>query len=199
MEGPPVPADALPRLLLSQSTACHWAVDENFELLQVYGNCFPLFHINLEELAGRNILELIAPDCRDQWAHKISAALAGEAGSVWYSVAGQGDGVAACFEVLFFPIHTKRGGTKLRLAGGLGYRHPDHEGLREESVRFLHFLHDQVGQDLSVVGLQLEMLRMDVEAIEPGIGHRASEAQQALERVLGRVRQFSGELRRRLT
>jgi len=99
--------------------------------------------------------------------------------------------------VLLFPIQIKDRGTKPSVAGGLGCI-VDQGGAQTESLRFLNFLHDEVGQDLSVVGLQLEMLRMEAEATQPGVGHRAFQAQQTLEGVLGRVRRFSEELRRRL-
>lgn len=55
-------------------------------------------------------------------------------------------------------------------------------------------LHDEVGQVLSAVGLQLDALRMDFREQAPGIEERASEIQTMLEQVIKQLRDLSNEL-----
>jgi signal transduction histidine kinase len=55
-------------------------------------------------------------------------------------------------------------------------------------------LHDDVGQILSAVGLQLDVMRMDLQARVPEIAERTAEIQKMLEGVMGRIRDLSREL-----
>jgi signal transduction histidine kinase len=64
----------------------------------------------------------------------------------------------------------------------------------EERARISRILHDQVGQVMSAVGLQLELLRMDFEKAAPEISARTAEIQQLLERALVHVRTLVSEL-----
>ena len=63
-------------------------------------------------------------------------------------------------------------------------------GLR----KLAQLLHDDVAQMLSAVGLQLDILRMDLEETVPGIANRTVEIQELLDRVVKRVRDLSYEL-----
>lgn len=63
-----------------------------------------------------------------------------------------------------------------------------------EYARIAHFLHDDVGQVLSAVGLQLDALRHDFSAAAPELDQRTSEIQQMLETIIGRIRDLSYEL-----
>ena len=63
-----------------------------------------------------------------------------------------------------------------------------------EYSRISRFLHDDVGQVLSAVGLQLDALRRDFCESAPEINERATEIQQMLEAVIGRIRDLSYEL-----
>ncbi len=63
-----------------------------------------------------------------------------------------------------------------------------------ESARVATFLHDDVGQVLSAVGLQLDVLRMDLRDKAPEIGERTSEIQTLLGEVVERLRNLSYEL-----
>jgi len=55
-------------------------------------------------------------------------------------------------------------------------------------------LHDRVGQVLSAVGLQLDVMRMDFQGQAPGIVPRTAEIQQMLEEVIAELRGLSYEL-----
>ena len=63
-----------------------------------------------------------------------------------------------------------------------------------ESARIARILHDQVGQVLSAVGLQLAVLRMDFVETIPELGPRTSEIQDMLEQAMSQVREVSYEL-----
>lgn len=65
---------------------------------------------------------------------------------------------------------------------------------RFERGQLARILHDEVAQILSGAGLQLDILRMDLEAGVPGIGARTAEIQELLDRVVGQVREMSYRL-----
>lgn len=61
-------------------------------------------------------------------------------------------------------------------------------------ARLARFLHDDVGQVLSAVGLQLDALRHDFGARMTELDQRAVDIQQMLETLIGRIRDLSYEL-----
>lgn len=61
-------------------------------------------------------------------------------------------------------------------------------------TRVARILHDDVGQVLSAIGLQIDVMRMDFAAQAPGIAERTAEIQQLLEKAIDRVRELSFEL-----
>ena len=63
-----------------------------------------------------------------------------------------------------------------------------------EYQRVSRLLHDEVGQVLSAVGLQLAVLRLDLESQVPEIGERTQEIQKILEEAVERVRSLSYDL-----
>ncbi len=64
----------------------------------------------------------------------------------------------------------------------------------QEGARISRVLHDEVGQVLSAIGLQLDLLRMDIkENLEEG-SRRIAEIQKVLETAVGQVRDLSYEL-----
>jgi signal transduction histidine kinase len=56
------------------------------------------------------------------------------------------------------------------------------------------FLHDVVGQNLTALGLQLDLARMDVESVSPETCVRITEIQKVLETVMEQVREYSYHL-----
>ena len=66
---------------------------------------------------------------------------------------------------------------------------------RESALaRISRTLHDDVGQVLSAVGLQLDALRLDFSPRVPELETRTAEIQQILEAAIGRIRDLSYEL-----
>jgi signal transduction histidine kinase len=56
------------------------------------------------------------------------------------------------------------------------------------------FLHDSVGQNLTALGLQLDLIRMDLESVSPDTCKRIGEIQKLLEEMMESVREYSYEL-----
>lgn len=63
-----------------------------------------------------------------------------------------------------------------------------------EAARVSRVLHDEVGQVLSAVGLQLTVLRMDHQQELPALTARTQEIQDLLERAVTKIRSLSYEL-----
>jgi signal transduction histidine kinase len=56
------------------------------------------------------------------------------------------------------------------------------------------FLHDSVGQNLTALGLQLDLIRMDLETVSPDSYRRIGDIQKLLEEMMESVREYSYEL-----
>ncbi|MEO7143310.1 MAG: histidine kinase [Bryobacteraceae bacterium] len=65
------------------------------------------------------------------------------------------------------------------------------EALLDKAARVLH---DDVGQILSAAGLQLDVLRLDMQDKAPEIAPRTAEIQKMLEDAMVRIRELSREL-----
>jgi signal transduction histidine kinase len=63
-----------------------------------------------------------------------------------------------------------------------------------ERSKLARMLHDEVAQILSAVGLQLDILRMDLEDTVPEIVRRTADIQEMLDHVVKRVRELSYKL-----
>ncbi|MBI1789119.1 MAG: hypothetical protein HYR60_16430 [Acidobacteria bacterium] len=63
-----------------------------------------------------------------------------------------------------------------------------------DRTRMARILHDEVAQLLSGAGLQLDLLRMDLEARVPEIAPRTAEIQAILEEIVVRIRELSYDL-----
>jgi signal transduction histidine kinase len=68
------------------------------------------------------------------------------------------------------------------------------ENEQSERGKLARILHDEVAQLLSGAGLQIEILRMDLQDRVPEIVSRTAEIQSLLERVVRHVRHMSYEL-----
>ncbi|MFB3827237.1 MAG: sensor histidine kinase [Bryobacteraceae bacterium] len=167
--------------LLQNGPACHWLLDAEMNFVRRYGHCEELF-------PGGAV--------PDSWRERTGRAMEGEP-SRWRETRG-----GRIYQIDLFPVPPSHVGgfafevtlwnaaeQRLRMAALDALRAQD-----AERARAARFLHDDVGQSLSAAGLQLDLLRMDLEASIPGIGGRTAEIQQVLEGVMQRVRDFSYEL-----
>jgi signal transduction histidine kinase len=64
----------------------------------------------------------------------------------------------------------------------------------QEGARVSRILHDDVGQVLSAIGLQLDLVRMDVKEDPAAAAQRISDVQRVLEKAISHVRDLSYEL-----
>jgi two-component system NarL family sensor kinase len=112
----------------------------------------------------------------------------------------------AAWHIAIFPI--RREGEP-RLAGGIAtevtiWNKAEQElrttvlsALRAQEFErsmFSKFLHDSVGQNLTGLGLQLDLARMDVEKVSPETCQRIAEVQKILEPIMEQVREYTYEL-----
>ncbi|HEX3742617.1 MAG TPA: ATP-binding protein [Bryobacteraceae bacterium] len=189
----------LPEILLQQSPACVWLVREDLVFERVYGSSQKLLGRPPEELTGKKAQEALGAEGA-AWCGRFTRALAGEdlrlrqrlPDGTWY--------------VSIFPVQGKDGA---RYAGGMAreitpWNTAEHE-LRNTVLGALKaqeferntlskFLHDVVGQNLTALGLQLDLARMDVESISPETCLRITEIQKVLETIMEQVREYSYHL-----
>jgi signal transduction histidine kinase len=162
----------------------------------MWGDSSHLFGKPIDELAGRTASAALSPHLAHLWRGRFERALDGEVlqlrerhgASAWY--------------VTVFPIQLP-GGT---YAGGIGrevsawtsaeqeLRHTVLSALKAQEFErtiMSRFLHDAVGQNLTALGLQLDLIRMDVEHDAPAISARVAEIQHVLEDMMEKVREYS--------
>jgi PAS domain S-box-containing protein len=193
-------AECLAEAFLEQSPACHWVVAAGGVFHRIYGDPASIFGKPAAELAGRSAAEALAPELAHVWRDRFARAFEGETvvlrerrgNAIWY--------------LTVFPI---RVGGEIRYAGGLA-REITAWSVAEQELRYTvlgalkaqeferntvsRFLHDTVGQNLTALGLQLDLIRMDLEILSPETCGRVIEIQRILEAMMQRVREYSYEL-----
>jgi signal transduction histidine kinase len=195
----PDPA-SLSEAFLEQGPGCNWAVGAGGEFLRVYGDAFPVFGKSAAELAGHTAAEALDSEAARVWRSRFARALAGET-----LVLRERRGESIWF-IILFPI---RVAGEPPLAGGTA-REVTSWGAAEQDLRYTvlgalkaqeferrmvsQFLHDKIGQNLTAFGLQLDLIRMDLESVSPATSARVVEMQQVLEGMMQEVREYSYEL-----
>lgn len=193
-------ADHLAGLLLQQSPSCSWLVSAHGVFERMYGDCSTIFGKPVVELAGRAVTQALPRERATAWISRFSRALSGESLSLRERA---GDRV---WNISIFPI---REAGEIRYAGALGREISDwnktENDLRQTVLGALKsqeferkmaakFLHDTVGQNLTALGMQLDLVRMDFEAAAPEARARIGEIQKVLETIMEDVRDYSYEL-----
>ena len=185
---------------LEQSPACHWIVGADGVFRNVYGDPAAIFGKTAAELAGKPVAEVLDSESAVLWKGRFARALAGDllllrerhSGATWYMgvfpirVEGHilfAGGLAS--EVT--PFSTAEQELRYTVLGALKAQ----EYERSVAARFLH---DVVGQNLTALGLQLDLVRMDLESRQPETCQRIAEMQNVLESMMGEVREYSHEL-----
>jgi signal transduction histidine kinase len=198
---------------LEQSPACFWIVKgspsavkrskaryERLVFERVWGRPLPLFGKEPEQLTGSPCRAALAAAAASMWCERFERAMEGETlllrerreEAVWF--------------VTLFPLRLTAEGA---WAGGIGrevtqwnvaeqqLRHTVLGALRAQEFErnmMSRFLHDSVGQNLTALGLQLDLIRMDLEVSAPEVGERVGEVQKALGEMMEAVREYSYEL-----
>ena len=184
-------------VFLQQAPACHWITGPDGVFTRIYGEALRIFGRPAGELAGRSIVEVMEADAAQTWLRRFSRAMEGETqqlrerrgNEIWY--------------VSIFPVRVE-GAT--RYAGGLA-REITKWAVAEGELRrtvlgalkaqefertmMSKFLHDSVGQNLTAMGLQLDLVRMDLADICPAVSSRIVEVQKMLETMMEQVREYS--------
>ncbi|MCL5743214.1 MAG: histidine kinase [Acidobacteria bacterium] len=188
-------------MLLQQSPACHWILDRSYSFVCIFGNSVPLFQKNPDALNGASLRDVLPEAVARAWANRVDSVFGGESLLVRERVP------SGLYSVSHFPLRAASGEV-LYAAGFARDVTPfimAEQELRNTTLRVLkaqeaergrlsQFLHDEVGQCLSSAGLQLDLLRMDLEGEMPGISSRTGEIQHVLESLMERIREFSYEL-----
>lgn len=188
-------AGELPELLLDQSPGCAWLLGPGHRFEAVYGDAQEVFGRPPAGLIGLCFTDLCPPQTRPFWNSQVELALGGETASA----AGQFGESETLFLITLYPVKLESG--EIAFAGGMARESTERtlalktlRALEADRSRLAKLLHDQVGQHLSVAGLQLDLLRMDlVEAAVP-VEQRTSEIQATLDTVMRLVRDLSHEL-----
>ncbi len=188
----------LAQVFLEQSPSVMWTAGEDGMFCEIYGDPSGIFGRTTAELKGQTPEAALGSP--EKWVDRFARALAGETLMLRER---HGD---ATWDVTLFPI---RQDGRISHLGGVAHqsapwstaeqelRHTVLGALQaQESERQTasRFLHDSVGQNLTALGLQLDLVRMDLETVSPEIGGRVAEIQKMLETVMEEVREFSYEL-----
>ena len=190
----------LAEIFLQQSPACQWIVSADGAFARLYGDPLALFGRAAAELLGRFPGDVLEPDEATAWRGRFTRALSGEtlllrerrAKDIWY--------------VMIFPLRIEG---KILFAGGSAreitpwataeqeLRHTVLGALKAqefERAMVSRFLHDSMGQNLTALGLQLDLIRMDMESASPDTCQRIGGIQKLLEEMMESVREYSYEL-----
>ena len=193
-------AGSLAEIFLQQTPACQWIISADGAFAQIYGDSAPLFARSAVELLGRLPGDVLGPDEASAWRERFARAFSGEmmllrerrAAGTWY--------------VTVFPLRIDG---EIRFAGGSAreitpwsaaeqeLRHAVLGALKSqefERTMVSKFLHDSVGQNLTALGLQLDLVRMDLASVSPETCLRIGEIQKLLEEMMESVREYSYEL-----
>jgi signal transduction histidine kinase len=185
---------------LRQSPSCHWVVDAEGRFEHIYGDPRLFFGKSTAALLGRTAQQALEPQAADMWRDRFARALAGET-----LMLRERRGDASWF-IGLFPI---------RLPGqppraGATAKEITSWSVAEQELRYTvlgalkaqeferrmvaKFLHDKVGQNLTAMGLQLDLVRMDMECLSPDTAGRVTDIQKLLEVMMEEVREYSYEL-----
>ena len=188
---------ALSELLLQQSPACHWMVSAGGVFERVYGDTSPVFGKPAAELAGQTISQVLSQSLSDAWMARFGRVFAGETLTL-----RERHGVAI-WNVTVFPVRVNAG---VAYAGGWAREATAWTTAEDELRRTVlgalkaqefersmvaKFLHDSIGQNLTALGLQLDLARMDLEGSSPEACGRITEIQHLLNVMMDETREFS--------
>jgi signal transduction histidine kinase len=193
-------AEFLSELLLEQSPACQWMVSADLVFQRVYGNTSAVFGKPAAELQGRVVSQALDHEACDAWRGRFARGLQGET-----LILRERHG-NAIWHIMVFPVRVQG---EIRHAGGFAHESTlwssAEQELRRtvlgalkaqdlERSRVARFLHDAIGQNLTALGLQLDLVRMDLESVSPETCAHVSRIQHLLGAMMEEVREFSYQL-----
>lgn len=192
---------------LAQSPACFWIVKGSpaescaaVEFTHIWGQATSLFDRGPELLTGHTVEQVLPAAAAQLWAARFARVFNGETLALRER---RGEGV---WFITLFPIVT---GDANLYAGGIArevsrwgsaelqLRHTVLGALKAqdfERTMMARFLHDNIGQNLTALGLQLDLVRMDLEGVSPEVSEKVGEVQRSLSEIMEAVREYSYEL-----
>jgi signal transduction histidine kinase len=180
--------------------ACHWSFNRKRRFHYICGDTAALFHRAPEELLHSNVSTV--DDSGGNWAARLDRLFSGDVPFEQWTVP-VADG---SYTIVHVPVHANDGA--LMYVAGFVYRDGQPipappelrlaalaalEVLGTERKRTARFLHDVAAQCLSTTGLQLELLRLEIEARNIEVPGFAREIQRGLDEALRQIRAFSAE------
>jgi len=192
-----MPEPCLGELLLEQSAACHWLIDRQGVFVRIYGDARAIFGRGASELQNAVLGNLLPAETAALWSSRLDRVFRGESLHLRHRNNGNS------YNILVTPV-TDEG--EIRYAAGLALE-VNPWGSAEQELRhsvlgalkameferntLSKFLHDSIGQNLTALGLQLDLIRMELEDSAPEVCSRIGEMQSVLEEIMGDTREYS--------
>jgi hypothetical protein len=187
--------DNVAPVLIKHASLCQWGFNRARRFQYVSGNA-RMFGRPPEELLHQHVSAIDDP--HRSWEARLDRIFSGISP---HDTAGP---TAEQHVIFHVPVHTTDGG--VAYAAGFSFPAGDPppvmqelglaalailQVLQAERMRTKRFLHDVVAQHLSSMGLQFEVLRLELGAHQVQTPSGSAEIQQALEEALAEVRAFS--------
>ena len=186
----------LARSLADWTPACQWSFNQARCFHYLGGDSAAVFHRKSSELLGRHVSTIDDP--RAHWAACLDRIFSGETRFESTPPSSRDD-----YTIIHLPIHDSDGG--VAYAAGFAYRAglpvPSASELElialgilqiveADRARTERFLHDVIAQCLSSTGLELELQRLELEALGIELPDRTKEIHRSLEEALDQIRSF---------
>jgi signal transduction histidine kinase len=193
-------AGSLADAFLRQSPSCHWVVDAEGRFEHFYGDPRPFFGKPASALLGLTAQQALDPQAADVWRDRFARAVAGEA-LMLLDRRGEASWYIGLFPIRLPGQPPRAGATAKEItswsAAEQELRSTVLSALKAQEFErrmVAKFLHDKVGQNLTAMGLQLDLVRMDMECLAPDAASRVADIQKLLEVMMEQVREYSYEL-----
>jgi len=191
--------EPLAEAFLNQSPDCHWITSPDGVFQRLSGAAPSVFGRSASDLMGRSYADVLDTQTAALWRSRFERVAAGEmlrlrerrGKAIWY--------------ITLFPVRIDgavyAGGVALEITS---------LATAEQELRFAvlsalksqeferkmvaKFLHDIVGQNLTAIGLQLDLLSMDLRPVSPEACSTIGGIQKLLGAVMEQVRDYHNEL-----
>lgn len=188
------------RRLKAGAPVCHWAFNQSRRFEYISGNSAALFRRELSQLVNQHISTI--DDTQGSWAARLDRLFTGK--TLVERDAQQASNER--YSLIHLPLHAEDG--SVLYAAGFGFGADQKisavpvlelaallsiEALKTDRARVARFLHDIVAQSLSGTGLQVELLRMEIERRGLELSGPIGDLQRFLDEALTRVRRFTME------
>lgn len=184
---------------VAHSGCAGWVIDSAKRFRKVYGETTGILGKPGAELEGKTLTDALDKAAAALWTRRVTRAFDGE----FLLLRQRRLSVEWAVMVFAFPFEGSphvgaltREITDWRDAER-GMRKKIMEALQAQEFErrmAAQFLHDKIGQNLTALGLQLDLVRMDLEPASPKAVARVVEVQKMLEGLMEEVRRYSFEL-----